>query len=63
MFRILDEVKDMIKMQGGNGDDIRDIALAIKTLKKLMIENQSKPQQSYQPRHEDRRRERHNEEV
>ena len=65
MFLILDELKDMIKMQGGDAEGIRDIGIAIKTLKKLMVQNQAKkesrpqPQQSYQSRHEDRRKERH----
>lgn len=65
MYLIIDDLKEMIKMQGGDTAGIRDIGIAVKTLKKLMVQNQAKkesrpqPQQSYQSRHEDRRKERH----
>lgn len=65
MYLIIDDLKEMIKMQGGDTAGIRDIGMAVKTLKKLMVQNQAKketPQphhQSYQSRHEDRRKERH----
>ena len=57
MYLILDDLKAMIKMQGGKTEGIKDIGIAVKTLRKLMEENRAN--QSYQSRHEDKRRERH----
>lgn len=37
MFNILDELKEMISLLGGDPDEAKDIGYAVMTLKKLVV--------------------------
>ena len=43
MIIILDEIREMIGMQGGNPAAVHDIAEGLVTLKRLMKQNQAAP--------------------
>lgn len=61
-FLILNELKDMIKMLGGDPNSVKDIGIAVVTLKKLLTEKFGRTEKferpQFQSRPNDHRRER-----